>query len=330
MILALVLLVTAVVVFLAGRSGKSNAGEVILQPSQSSGANSYTPSIATPAPATQAPTATTAPAPSQRGLITAKGDAPGLYAGERDVPSCKPDQLVTYLQTNPSKGQAWASAIQIDPSQIKDFVATLTPALLRVDTRITDFQFGSNGKPLPKQSVLQAGTAVLLDRTAFPRVRCGSGDPLGEPRAVTSAPSYTGSRWPAFSPSTIVVVTPAPQPVAIILIDIRTGAIFVRIPGSLVIIDIDLPPTGVAIIIVEPGGPFTVTGVRFPPGAALTVVFDNPPVTLGTPTADGAGNFAIQVIAPAGAAPGVHQVTTTGGGVSLTQPVYVIPPAVRR
>jgi len=96
-----------------------------------------------------------------------------------------------------------------------------------------------------------------------------------------------------------------------------------------VLIDINLPPTGVAIIIVEPGGPFTVTGVRFPPGAALTVVFDNPAVTLATPTADGAGNFAVQVTAPATAAPGVHQVTTTGGGVSLTQPVYVIPPAVR-
>jgi hypothetical protein len=318
------------VVFLTGRSDKANAGEILRQPADRPGANTFTPSIAAASPATQAPTATTAPAPSPKGLITAKGDAPGLYAGERDVPSCKPDQLVSYLQANPSKAQAWASAIQIDPTQIKGFVATLMPALLRVDTRVTDFQFGSNGKPLPKQSVLQAGTAVMLDRTAFPRVRCQSGDPLAEPRAVPSSPSYTGPSWPTFSPTTIVVVTPAPQPTAIILIDIRTGAVFVRIPGSLVLIDIDLPPTGVAITIVEAGGPFTVTGVRFPPGAALTVVFDNPAVTLATPTADGAGNFAIQVTAPAGAAPGVHQVTTTGGGVSLTQPVYVIPPAVPR
>jgi hypothetical protein len=262
-------------------------------------------------------------------LTTAKGDAPGLYAGQRDVPSCKTDQLVSFLQGNPSKASAWASAIKIDPSQIKDFVATLTPALTRVDTRVTEFEFGNNNKPLPKQTILQAGTAVLLDRTAFPRVRCIAGDPLAEPRAVSSTPTYTGPRWAGFSPSTVVVVTPAPQPVAIILIDVTNGSVFVRIPGSLVLIDINLPPTGVAIIIVEPGGPFTVTGVRFPPGAALTVVFDNPAVTLATPTADGAGNFAVQVTAPANAAPGVHQVTTTGGGVSLTQPVYVIPPAVR-
>ncbi|MBV8160942.1 MAG: hypothetical protein JO265_08470, partial [Acidimicrobiia bacterium] len=279
-----ILLVAAVTLYLAGRSGNANAGEIIRQPMDQPGTNTFTPSIATPLPNTLAPTATTSPTPSQSGLTTAKGDAPGLYAGQRDVPSCKADQLVSYLQGNPSRAQAWASAVQIDPSQIKDFVASLTPALLRVDTRVTDFEFGSNGKPLPKQSILQAGTAVMLDRTAFPRVRCASGDPLAEPRAVTSTPSYTGPSWAGFSPSTVVVVTPAPQPVAIILIDITNGAVFVRIPGSLVLIDINLPPTGVAIIIVEPGGPFTVTGVRFPPGAALTVVFDNPAVTLATPT----------------------------------------------
>jgi len=329
-VLAGLLFLTAGVVFFASRSGSANAGEIFREPSDRPGPNTFTPSIASPAPATTAPNALTAPAPSQNGLTTAKGDAPGLYAGQRDVPSCKPDQLVNYLQTNPSKGQAWASAIGIQQSQIKDFVATLTPAVLRVDSRVTDFQFGSNGKALPKQTILQAGTAVMLDRTAFPRVRCQSGDPLAQPRAVTSTPSYSGPQWTGFSPATVVVIRPAPQPVALVLIDLTTGRTFVRIPGSLVLVDIDQPPTGVAIIIVEPGGPFTVTGVRFPPGAALTVVFDNPPVTLGNPTADGAGNFAIQVTAPADAAPGVHQVTTTGGGVSLTQPVYVIPPAVRR
>jgi hypothetical protein len=303
------LFVTAAVLFFAGRGGKSNAGEITLQPKDSAGNNAFTPVVATPPPANQVANATTSPTPSQNGLTTAKGDAPGLYAGQRDVPSCKADQLVSYLQANPAKGRAWASAIGIEQSQIKDFVATLTPALLRVDTRVTDFQFG---------------------RTAFPRVRCQSGDPLAQPRAVTSTPSYAGPRWPGFSPTTVVLVTPTPQPVAIILIDVTTGLTFVRIPGSLVLIDIDVPPTGVAIIIVEPGGPFTVTGVRFPPGAALTVVFDNPAVTLATPTADGAGNFAVQVTAPATAAPGVHQVTTSGGGVTLAQPVYVIPPAVRR
>jgi len=322
--------VTAGVLFFAGRSGKANAGEIFRQPADRPGTNTFTPSIASPRPATTAANATTSPAPSQNGLTTAKADAPGLYAGQRDVPNCKPDELVSYLQSNSTKGRAWASAVGIDPSQIKDFVATLTPVLLRVDTRVTDFQFGSNSKAIPKQTILQAGTAVMLDRTAFPRVRCQSGDPLAQPRAVTSNPSYTGPGWRGFSPATVVVVTPASQPVALVLVDVTTGGVFVRIPGSLVLIDINQPPTGVAIIIVEPGGPFTVTGVRFPPGATLTVVFDNPAVTLGLATADGGGNFAIQVTAPATATPGVHQVTTTGGGVSLAQPVYVIPPAVRR
>ena len=326
--LAAFMFLAAVLVFFLGRTGSAGAGEIFTQPADTAGPNTFTPSVAAP-PTTPAPGAITAPSPSSNGLVQANADAAGLYGGTRNVPSCNAGQLATYLEGNPTKGRAWAQAMGIQQCQIRPFINTLTPALLRVDTRVTDYQFGSRGNPLPRQSVMQANTAVLLDRTAFPRVRCISGDPVGQPRAVGSSPSYTGPRWAGFSPNTIVVIRPAPRPIPLVLIDFGNGATFVRIPGSIVIIDIDRPATGVTIVIVEPGGVFAVTGTRFPPGSALTVVFDNPPVVLGNPTADGAGNFAIQVTAPAGAIPGVHQVTTTGGGVSLTQPAYVIPPAPR-
>jgi hypothetical protein len=324
-----VLVVLAVTVFLAGRGGKSAAaGEIFLEGSDQPGTQTFTPSIAAAPPSTKAPTATTTPTPSQGGLQKTNGNSPGLYGGQRDVPSCNAAALVSYLQANPGRAAPWAAALTIAPTDIKAYVDTLTPALLRVDTRVTDFGF-ADGKAVPRQTILQAGTAVLLDRTAFPRVRCESGNPLGEPRAVVSAPQYTGPRWPGFSPNTVVIVTPAPTTTVIILIDIVTGNPFARIPGSIVIIDIDRPADGIVLIIVEPGGPARITGVNWPPGTAVTIAFDNPAVALATATADGGGNIAADVTFPLDAAPGVPTITISGGGFSVPQTVYVIPRAPR-
>ena len=154
------------------------------------------------------------------------------------------------------------------------------------------------------------------------------------PRATRSASRkryqravYQGPRWLGFSPTTVIIITPAPTTTTLVLIDITTGAIFVRIPGSIVIIDIDRPPDGTVLVIVEPGGPARITGANWPPGTAVTITFDNPAVLLGTATADGAGNIAADVTIPIEAAPGVHTVTIAGGGFSVPQTVYVIPRA---
>jgi uncharacterized protein DUF6777 len=327
LVLALILLATGIAVFFgSGKTKSAGAGEVFLEGSDQTGSDTFTPSLAAAKPATLAPTATTIPQASSGGLLKTDASKPGLYGGTRDAASCKADTLVTYLEANPDRATPWAGALNIKPADIRAFVATLTPAVLRVDTRVTDFGFLA-GKAVARQSILQAGTAVFLDRTAYPRVRCESGDPLAEPLAVKSAPQYTGPRWPGFSPATVVVVTPAQQTGAIILIDITNGLVFARIPGSIVIIDIDQPANGVTLVIVEPGGPARITGANWPPGTAVTVNFDNPATLLATVTADGGGNIAANVTIPATAAAGVHQVTMSGGGFSVPQPVYVIPPA---
>jgi hypothetical protein len=318
-----VLIVAAIVVFFVGRNSSKASADVALVGKDSPGTESFTPSVAAPSPP-QGPNTATAPAPSSGGLITAKGDAAGLYAGQRDVPSCNATQLGNYLDGNPTKAKAWAQAVNVQPTDVKQFIATLTSVLLRVDTRVTEYKF-ANDQPQPRQSVLQAGTAVMLDRTGFPRVRCESGNPLGEPRAVSTSPSYSGPQWPGFSPRQIVVVQPAQATGPFILIDSPTGSIFLRIPGG--IADINRPPVGVTIQLCEPGGPFGVTGSRFPPGTPITLTWDNPPVTLANVTADGGGNFSVQVTCPPGAPIGVHTVTATGGGFTLAQPVYAIPPA---
>ena len=67
--------------------------------------------------------------------------------------------------------------------------------------------------------------------------------------------------------------------------------------------------------------------LEHPPGTPSLLTWDNPLVTLANVTADGAGNFSEQVTCPPNAPLGVHQVTATGGGFTLAQPVFAIPPA---
>ena len=69
-----------------------------------------------------------------------------------------------------------------------------------------------NGRAVPLQSVLQAGTAVLVDEFGRLVVRCRCGNPLLEPTKVTN-PVYTGPKWPAFDPTIIVIVVAKSEPV---------------------------------------------------------------------------------------------------------------------
>ena len=90
------------------------------------------------------------------------------------------------------------------PDQIRDYVGQLTPVLLRADTRVTNHGF-ANGKATTLQSVLQAGTAVLIDKFGAPRVRCECGNPLLEPRRPSTR-HYIGQRWDWFNQLNVIVV----------------------------------------------------------------------------------------------------------------------------
>ena len=84
--------------------------------------------------------------------------------------------------------------------------AKLTPVTLTRDTRVTNHGY-RNGRPTPRQSVLQAGSAVLVDRYGVPRARCGCGNPLIPPARVRVRPTYVGPPWPGWNPINVVVVT---------------------------------------------------------------------------------------------------------------------------
>lgn len=110
---------------------------------------------------------------------------PGLYGGTLDNSSCDPRAIVSFLRVHPDKAKAWASVQGITPSDIPAYVAALTPLILRADTPVTNHGF-SNGSAPTVYSVLEPGTAVLVDKSGFPRVICYCGNPVIPPGSLST------------------------------------------------------------------------------------------------------------------------------------------------
>jgi hypothetical protein len=224
-----------------GVAAGGGPGVVLLEPTDARQANDFAGQLDVDPPGRNAGIALAnfpRAKPSTGGLvqqgapITFSGNQPGLYGGSRDVTVCDIEQLVSFLTDpgNRAKAEAWASVHQIDVDEIEDFIGTLTPVRLRFDTRVTNHGF-SNGRATPSQSILEAGTAVLVDALGIPRVKCNCGNPLLPPAAVTA--DYTiqnqDDAWDTFDRDDVLAVTEAPDPVdTYTLIDTETGEVFGR------------------------------------------------------------------------------------------------------
>ena len=159
----------------------------------------------------------------QTRTLVAVGTTPGLYGGSNQKGVCDTRKLVAFLKANPSKAQAWASVFGIRVNQIDSYVARLTPVLLTNDTLVTNHGY-TNGKANPLQSVLQAGTAVMVDATGTPRIKCNCGNPLTPPAAINVNNAHTiGDPWPGYTPATVTTVKPGKTTDTITLVDIHTG-----------------------------------------------------------------------------------------------------------
>jgi hypothetical protein len=244
------------------------AAEVFLQAANTVGDSPFAPeSVATAQPAPTNPGSDplgpppAAPAPPPDGqaapmvLRTANGDLPGLYGGTLDTTTCDAELMINYLGENPNKARAWAAVHRISPDQIRAYVSELTPVLLRTDTRLTDHGYIEVGQSIPRQAVLQAGTAVLVDKYGSPRVRCISGSPLLDPVAITApvvrpagnvvvqpaaVPArprviFVGPRWPRFDPVTIVVIRRVIRIIDYFFLwDFRRGVLLARAIGIII------------------------------------------------------------------------------------------------
>jgi hypothetical protein len=215
----------------AGGGGDDKGGapprQVRLEPISSNTPNPFMPPAGTDQDSVEPPTdIATSPEPQ-----TYQGSLPGLYGGTRDTASCDPDQMVSFLQSNPDKATAWANALGISRGDIPTYVADLTPLILRADTAVTNHGF-VNGRANAIPAILQAGTAVLVDKYGVPRVKCYCGNPL-TPASYPADPIYNGPPWPTFKPGAVVIIDQSTTVINVItVIDINTNEPFGRPVGT--------------------------------------------------------------------------------------------------
>ncbi|WP_037947018.1 DUF6777 domain-containing protein [Streptomyces thermolilacinus] len=150
------------------------------------------------------------------------GSAPELYGGSGNRAVCDVEKQIAYLESDKAKAGAFASVLRTTPNGLPAYLRGLTSVQLRLDTLVTNHGF-EDGRAVPYQAVLQAGTAVLIDQYGVPRVRCACGNPLDRPQ-VERPEKVVGKTWPGFQAEEIVVVVPAPTPVpTFTVIDPATG-----------------------------------------------------------------------------------------------------------
>jgi hypothetical protein len=250
-------------------------GEILLEPAALPGPDPYTGEIFAapvdlPAAVGIVPTLLGAEGPTAE-VQGRSGDAPGLYGGTRDDARCDPGGIVAYLASRPDKAGAWIAALNADPRAVRpdapgpltlndlpDYLAGLTPVLLTEDTRVTNHGY-RNGAPTPRQSVLQAGTAVLIDAWGVPRVRCACGNPLLGPVPAPTEPDYLGPSWEGRDSRITVYVEPAPEAVdSFTLTDAYTGETFSRPAGTDGSADASEPAPAAVTAVAGPG-PFPPT-----------------------------------------------------------------------
>jgi hypothetical protein len=168
------------------------------------------------------------------GALRVPGGHVGLYGGTLRRRVCDKRQLVDFLQGHPDKAAAWASVIGITPAQIPPYVAGLTSVLLRSDTLVTNHGF-ARGHATSVVSLLQAGTAVLVNNRGEPVTKCYCGNPLTAPPSYGPAftPTYSGPRWAGFSGTSITIVQVNTTIIqSFTLVDPGTGRAFTRPSGS--------------------------------------------------------------------------------------------------
>jgi hypothetical protein len=231
----LVVVIVAVALLAGGSEGDDDgeavaaSGEVFLEPISSTIDNPFAPSVGTDLPDVTPPAALASSASREF-----TGGTVGLFGGTLDNASCDKEKLVAFLAQDPGKAYVWAQTVGIPAGgieTIRDYVATLTSVVLRADTRVTNHGY-SNGRVTEIDAVLQAGTAVLVDKYGTPVVKCYCGNPLTPPKSYRTT-TYTGTRWPAFTPTSVTVIVKNTVVVnTFTLVDARTGQAFGRPAGG--------------------------------------------------------------------------------------------------
>jgi hypothetical protein len=213
------------------RPAGSSAEAVSLVPAEDAGSDPFTESVQTDEvvsieqPAMVAANAVRADlsADATTSVLVATGTAPGLYGGSGNLKVCDRQKLVDYLNENPDKAQAFAGVLGITRAGIGEYVAALTPVVLLSDTLVTNHGY-EDGRATALTSVLQSGTAVMVDRQGVPRVKCNCGNPLTPPQVVPTADwDVRGDPWDGFDSAAVTGVVGGDAVDELVVSDLVTG-----------------------------------------------------------------------------------------------------------
>nr|WSW65105.1 hypothetical protein OG461_02255 [Streptomyces sp. NBC_00995] len=218
-----------------GTEGTADAGEVLLQPAAVPGPDPFTRSTVEPAGAAPAVPRAPSPgtsAPGDGAPHNLPGSTPGLYGATRSVASCDAGAQIGLLSAAPDREEAFARAAGVPRAGVADFLRGLTSVVLRADTRVTNHGF-RDGSATTFQSVLQTGTAVMVDDRGLPRVRCACGNPLSRPGRAEGAGGERGEKWVGYDPARLVLVSPAAKAVTdLVVVDADHNAWLERPVGD--------------------------------------------------------------------------------------------------
>lgn len=217
-VLTMIVIATLVVVVVHARGYSPDSGygsnTVVLLGVDSEYPDAFTPSaVVDPVTASEhaaseiATLAQQLPTSTERGVHVVAGTRPGLYGGTDRASACNAAAVANYLDTHVDEGRAWSHAIGIEPQQIPAYLNTLTPVIVNIDTWVTAHRFSTSGG-IPFQTVLQAGTPVMIDAVGVPRLHCKSGSPLIPPANTNLAKldDVRGTAWPDYAPQKVVAI----------------------------------------------------------------------------------------------------------------------------
>jgi hypothetical protein len=170
--------------------------------------------------------------PPQTGQEVKNGTTAGVFGGSANGEVCDVEALADRLAAVPIVGEAWAAVHGITVEELPAFVLSQTPVLLLSDTTATDYGL-RNGQIVPRLAILERGTAVLVDDRGTLTARCISGSPLRNARPIPADAEFSGEPWQGFSPRFVDDLRPGEVPVdEFLLVDVRSGDLIVREPGT--------------------------------------------------------------------------------------------------
>lgn len=216
-----------------GDRTKPEEGEVFLEARDVVGPHAFTRSVALAAVPEVTETKAAGRDPERGGLRTVRGTATGFYGGAGSLDVCDATAALDQLTDDADKAQAWVDALNDDTDldwsggsklaadDIEAYIAELTPVLLKADVRVTNHAYDA-GRVTAFQSVLQRGSAVMIDALGVPRARCASFGPLIA-AAPAGSPKYRGEEWDGFDKTKLVVVTPGARIDGFRIVDVHTG-----------------------------------------------------------------------------------------------------------